>query len=74
MTIERRKLVTLHLFILGAMIVCSIFSFSHFSSHPSAFRLAFYGLLLINSWLRYRDNLKRRQPDTLIRNSRKDLI
>jgi K+ transporter len=64
MTPERRKLVTLSSLILCVMIVCAVFSFRH-SPHESAFSLAFFGLLIIHSFLLYRHNLRFRQPDTL---------
>jgi hypothetical protein len=47
------------------MLVCAIFSMHRFPYH-SAFHVAFYALMLLNSWLLYRYNLNRAQPDTLI--------
>ena len=65
MTPDHRKFIILSSVILCAMLICGLFSLRH-SAHHSAFTLAFYALLLINSWLMYRYSSKRRQPDPLI--------
>lgn len=64
MTPERRKRTTLSFLILCGMLICGFFLLRH-GSHRSAFTLAFYALLLLNSWLLYSFNANRRQPDTL---------
>ncbi len=65
MTSERRKAVTLSSAILCGMIVCAVLSLRRFPHH-NAFGLGFDALMLLNFWLLYRFNSKRRQPDTLI--------
>lgn len=66
MTAEKWKRVTLSSFILCGMLLCAFFSFRIHHRHHDAFSFTFFGLCLINSWLMYRYNLNRRQPDTLI--------
>jgi len=65
MTLKHKKRLALSLCVLSAMLVCAFFSFRH-SAHQAAFHLAFWVLFLITSWLNYKYNLERRQPDTLI--------
>jgi hypothetical protein len=65
MTHERKKLVTIHLFFVAAMLVCGFFSLTR-STYHTAFDYAFFALVLVNAWLSIRYNLKnKRQPDTL---------
>ena len=64
MTPERKKALTLSSVILCAMLVCAFFSLRH-GPHHAAFALAFWCLLLLNSWPTYRYAMKHRQPDPL---------
>jgi hypothetical protein len=65
MTLERKKRIALSSCILCGMLVCAFFSRRH-APHHAAFGEAFYALGLINSWMLYRWNLNRPQPDNLI--------
>jgi hypothetical protein len=63
MTPERRKVVILSSLIV--LVICAVLSSRRFPHHD-AFRLASDVLMLLNFWLLYRYNSRRRQPDTLI--------
>jgi hypothetical protein len=65
MTRERRTLLTFNLALIGAMIPCLFFSLRH-GQHHFLFTQIFYALLLLNSLLQYRFQIKRTAPDTMI--------
>jgi hypothetical protein len=65
MTPERKKFTILSSLCISGIFICQVFVLRH-TPHHSAFNLASFSFLLLNSWLLHRYDSKRRQRDTLI--------
>ena len=64
--LQRKSQILLSVIILICMLVCLFFAW-HRSRHSEAWHLAFYGFLLLNSFIIYRRGANKPVPDTLIR-------